>query len=312
MSITVYTIQDLLDLKPPAWLITGVIPEQGLAALYGQPGDGKSFLALDMALSVAAGVPWQGHPVQKGFVVYISAEGGAGIGKRVGAWLAFHNIPRNDYQYITANFVVSALRIHPESGDMAETLDLTVNDPEWQEHLASVLTPDEDHPPLFIIVDTLARCFEGDENQQEDMGNFIKGLDTLRDDHGATVLVLHHTGKQGFEERGSSAFRGACDTMMLVTKADTTLSLSCTKQKDAEPFQEEEYEMVVVPKWESCTIQSAVQRTDMDREAILNYYLEHPTATVREISGALNISVTTTHRRLTEIKREINTPLKQP
>jgi RecA-family ATPase len=75
-GFAVYTVAELLDLKPPSWLIADTVPEQGLIALYGAPGDGKSFIALDMALCVAAGIPWQGHDTQKAYVVYVSAEGG--------------------------------------------------------------------------------------------------------------------------------------------------------------------------------------------------------------------------------------------
>ena len=256
MSINTYSIAELLGLKPPAWIIDGVIPEQGFTALYGKPGDGKSFLALDMAMSIATGLPWQGHPTQKGYVVYISAEGGAGLGKRVGAWLQHKHIVSDDYKHLLMNFVTSAVHILPESDDIGEILAQTIEHHAYQELLLNTLGEDETGPPFFIVVDTLARCFDGDENQQEDMNNFIKGLDYLRDTFAATVLVIHHTNKGGFEERGSSSFRGACDAMMSLEKVESALTLTCTKQKDAEPFLEEAYELVVMPDWNSCVVVS--------------------------------------------------------
>ena len=313
MSIQTFTVEELLALKPPAWLVDEVLPEQGLIALYGPPANGKSFIALDMALSIASGLPWQGHPVQKGYVVYISAEGGAGLGKRVGAWLQHKQILPADYKHLLLNFVVSAIRIHPESEDLGEILAQTVNDSGYQELLASVLDPDEDAPPLFIIVDTLARCFEGDENQQEDMGAFIRGLDYLREAHTATVLVVHHTNKGELEERGSSAFRGACDTMMLSKKEKNSpaITLSCEKQKDAEPFPDEAYELVVVPKWESCIVQSMEGKNTQDRDNIRELLTNDPSLTVREIASAMSISRSSAHRRILEIRKEQNEPLGQ-
>src|ERR687883_1735228 len=59
-----------------------------LALLAGPEGTFKSFVALDLALSVAGGRPWQEHPVHQGPVVYISAEGSAGLRNRLEAWEA--------------------------------------------------------------------------------------------------------------------------------------------------------------------------------------------------------------------------------
>ena len=303
MSIQTYTLEELLALKPPAWLVEGVIPELGLVALYGSPGDGKSFLALDMALSIASGVPWQGHQVQKGFVVYISAEGGAGLGKRVGAWLAHQQILPEEYQFLLLNFVTSAVRVNPDSEDLGEILAQTVHQSAYQELLANVLDPDESGPPLFIVVDTLARCFEGDENQQEDMGIFIKGLDYLRESYQATVLVIHHTNKNGFEERGSSSFRGACDTMMLAKKEDTTITLSCEKQKDAEPFENESFELTVVETWNSCVVESARGAIEAKKARILHLLAEYGPFTFDEWLGASELPKTTFYRYLTELRK---------
>lgn len=301
--LTTYTIAELLQLKPPTWLIEHVIPEQGLVALYGQPGDGKSFIALDMALAAASGMDWQGHPCQKSYVVYISAEGGAGISKRVGAWLQHHHIEPVDYGYFLANFVVSAVSIHPDSEDLASVLQQTVDHPEYKELIAGGLDPDEDTPPLLIVVDTLARCFTGDENQQEDMGLFIRGLDALRDSYQATVLVVHHTGKHGPEERGSSAFRGACDAMMLVTRdEDKNIVLKCTKQKDYEEFPEEIYSLVMMPKWNSCIVESLSRRKDELEQKIQEYLVSHPNASIRETAEALGQSKSTIHRAIMKIR----------
>lgn len=64
------SIFDLLDvdqlesMPPPTWLIHDMIAEEGLTILYGDPGAGKSFIAIDMALRVAHGMDWHGTPRQ--------------------------------------------------------------------------------------------------------------------------------------------------------------------------------------------------------------------------------------------------------
>lgn len=51
---------ELMSLPPPRWLVANHLPVEGLAVLYGPPGGGKSFVALDLALSIATGLDWLG------------------------------------------------------------------------------------------------------------------------------------------------------------------------------------------------------------------------------------------------------------
>ena len=51
------------------------LPERSFTMMYGAPGTGKSFLAIDMALSVANGLPWHGYETKQGAVLYIAGEG---------------------------------------------------------------------------------------------------------------------------------------------------------------------------------------------------------------------------------------------
>jgi len=67
----------------------------------------------------------------------------------------------------------------------------------------------------------------------------------LREEFGAAVLIVHHTGWDGARERGHSAQRGAADTVMLLERAhkDDSLTrdpvrLRCLKQKDAAEFED--------------------------------------------------------------------------
>mgnify|MGYP001228609381 CR=1 FL=1 len=77
------SMAELEDLPDPAWLVRDLIGLETLAVLFGMPGVGKSFVALDIALSVASGRPWQDHEVQQGPVLYVVAEGGHGTRRRV-------------------------------------------------------------------------------------------------------------------------------------------------------------------------------------------------------------------------------------
>src|SRR5437016_3780364 len=65
----------LAELPAPAWLIEHILPQNALGCVYGAPGAGKTFLALDWALAVATGRPWDAHATRPGAVLYVAAEG---------------------------------------------------------------------------------------------------------------------------------------------------------------------------------------------------------------------------------------------
>src|SRR5690606_14300897 len=80
------SLDDVESLPPPRWLVPGVLTEGSLAAIYGAPESGKSFLAVDISMAIAGGIDWHGRQVERGGVLYIAAEGAPGLGKRFRAW----------------------------------------------------------------------------------------------------------------------------------------------------------------------------------------------------------------------------------
>ena len=79
-----------MPIKPVAWLVESYIEEDALTVMYGPPGKGKSFVALDLSCCIASGMPFHGHLVKPGVVIYIAGEGHNGIARRLHAW-AQHN-----------------------------------------------------------------------------------------------------------------------------------------------------------------------------------------------------------------------------
>jgi hypothetical protein len=211
------TLNEIALLPPPEWLIDGLVPEDGLVVLYGEPAAGKSFVALDWGLCVATGVPWLGREVRSGEVVYIYAEGVRGLKRRAGAWLQAHE---------TAE--APLFRAVP--------IAVTITDPSERSEFVRAVRSESKHPHL-IIIDTLARNFgAGNESQAQDMNAFVKGCDELRAEFpGATVLVVHHSGKdQSRGARGSLALQGATEAVFALIRSGDGLTLKNEKQKDGE------------------------------------------------------------------------------
>ncbi len=219
------TATDLDNLPDPSWLVQNVLTEDGFAVIYGPPGATKSFAAIDMALSIAAGIPFHGAPTKQGAVLYAIGEGIRGLKYRIEAWKLAH--PDAKDEDIEDNFHVVPVAPRLLEKEQAGMLVNTAT--EIAEYL----------PLRLVIVDTWARALTGgDENSAGDAGLGVDVLDTVRRKTGATTLVVHHSGADGMRERGSTALRAAADTSIAMAKDDQsgTVSFICKKQKDAEPF----------------------------------------------------------------------------
>jgi len=172
-AIRIFTLDEIEALPDPEWLIEGVLPQESLAVLYGEPGCGKTFLALSMALSVASESPWIGRKTRKGAVLYVAAEGVHGIKLRVRAYRKRHEI--ND-----AN-----VRILPDAIQLREKEKLKALCRELQA---------TGFRPTLVILDTFARMtVDVDENNAKDMGEIVDAADRFRKELGATVLLIHHS-----------------------------------------------------------------------------------------------------------------------
>jgi hypothetical protein len=259
-ELKAYKLPELLSLPSPEYLIEGIIQKNSFSMLYGAPGHGKTFVALDMALHIATGRPWCDKTVQHGQVIYIAAEGYMSVLDRIRAWCTFYRAsPPEDFLMVI------------------DPIDLTGGDKSLEEFLVHIVgSADTEHvlrdedgevtetlsaPPVqLVIFDTLARCATGaDENSAQDMGNIVRWLDKLRDKDltglDTAVMVLHHSAKHFAHERGSSALRGAADTMMYVAKDDTGPILKCSKQKSAENFEPIDFALAQLPDKNAVLIQ---------------------------------------------------------
>jgi hypothetical protein len=90
-------------------------------------------------------------------------------------------------------------------------------------------------PLSLVFVDTVNRAMGGgDENSSEAMGAFIRNCDRIKQETGATVVVVHHMNALGTKERGHTSLAGALDFRLSVTKGDLGKSWKITKLKDGE------------------------------------------------------------------------------
>jgi KaiC/GvpD/RAD55 family RecA-like ATPase len=226
-AIEILSRAQLRDRPKPTWLVEGHLQRKSLACLFGPSGIGKSVLALSLAACCATGKPWFGRTVQHGNVVYVAAEGDDDYDNRLAAWEAQYHGSR----------MIEHFSLIPQAIDLRSPAAAALVLAAVREVAAA--------DPVLVVIDTVARNMTGDENSTEHMSTFVRQADVLWRETGATVLLVHHTGKDGTAERGNSALRAAATSMLrLVREEDTkVLKLSCDKQKNGREFGEWKFVM---------------------------------------------------------------------
>jgi hypothetical protein len=207
---------ELASAPATRWLIKRVLPAADLIVLFGASGAGKSFVALDMAAHIAQGIPWRGMRTREGRVAYIAAEGGGGMGNRLKAY-AVHN------QIELASL---DLRILTAAPNFLDADDIT-------EVVAALCAVGD---VAMIIVDTFAQVTPGaNENGAEDMGRALRNARMLREVSGATVMLVHHAGKDASRgARGWSGIKAAADAEIEVVRHEHGREIRVTKMKDGD------------------------------------------------------------------------------
>lgn len=214
---------DLSTLKERAasvkWLIKGAVPDDSLGMIFGASGTFKSFVALDQALHIAHGMQWMGRKTRQGAVVYVAAEGGAGIYRRVAAWHQRHGLD------LAANFFVCVT-------------PLILSDETYMAHLAEQIAALSERPAL-VVIDTLSQTFAGDENSATDISSYLRLANAhIRAKFSCCVEIIHHSGHAATERpRGSSAITANVDFMLGMFRPDAampTARMETIKQKDGE------------------------------------------------------------------------------
>jgi RecA-family ATPase len=68
-----------------------------------------------------------------------------------------------------------------------------------------------DVKPGVVVLDTLNRSIVGGENNDEDMSNYVKVADLIRESFDCVIIVIHHCNADGNKPRGHTALTGAVD-----------------------------------------------------------------------------------------------------
>jgi phage/plasmid primase-like uncharacterized protein len=222
--------------SPISWLVKRWIQSQALVMVHGPSGGGKTFVVLDWCLRMASGIEdWAGHKVRQGNVVYLAGEGHHGLRGRVAAW-----------------------KHHHQAGKLAMWLSkdgCDLNTPTGYLKVVEQVRMLKDRPSV-IVVDTLHRFLQGDENSAQDAKTMLDACNALMMEFDCSVILVHHTGvsdEAQHRARGSSAWRGALDIEISIVpgKEGVPMQIVQRKSKDAELAEtiHVELQQVAIPGW---------------------------------------------------------------
>lgn len=207
------------DLPPPQWLVRDVLTQGAVGFIAGQPKSFKSWVAFDLALSVASGQPFLNHfPIQRpGPVLYIQEEdSGPMVKSRLGkVWPG----KLGDKLTVKDGEVMwlpgTEVRDHPPiNASIGE--GVTISDPGWQVWLDEVLEEgyEDIGPYRLVVLDPLMMMAgEVEENKAQQMTERIfKPLKTLARKHSIAIQIVHHMKKgdpRSPQQRGGQLMLGS-------------------------------------------------------------------------------------------------------
>jgi len=208
---------------PISWLVKGWLQRDALIMIHGPSGGGKTFCILDMALRMAANIPtWADHRVNPGPVVYLAGEGHHGLRGRIAAWKQHNQAGKLNMWLSKSGCDLNQAEGYRKTVDSIRTIKTN---------------------PAVIIVDTLHRFLNGDENSAQDAKTMLDACSSLMNEFSCSVVLVHHTGVNNEAQhraRGSSAWRGALDIEISVIPGDdeNPMQIVQRKSKDAELSQD--------------------------------------------------------------------------
>jgi hypothetical protein len=223
---------DYVTRPAPRWLVHSIITEGAFFSVYGPPASFKTFWALDLMASIAAGINFHRLPVRQGPCLYVAAEGAGGLMARLKAWQKARGVPLpRDLKILPG--VVSLM--NPEA-----VARLIVD-------IQSFGTPF-----AAVMFDTWSRSIAGaDENTQKDMSTAVDHAGRLKTALNTTVGMVHHGTKGTGSLRGSSVLDGALDTIIRITASEQAVTVHNEKQKDGAEFPDMAFRRVIVPLYDA-------------------------------------------------------------
>lgn len=216
--------------KAPDFVVDDWMVAKEVSFFAGESEAGKTFLAIDVAMRIALGLPVFGRRTKPGLVIYqIGESGDSLLDLRIPAWIAHFgkDLPER------VPFVV-----------LPASVNLWIDDPrakdgteELLSAIAGIKADYPDIPHVGTFVDTWSQAFRGgDEISGRDVGRVLGNAQRIAKDTGSHVAIIHHFPKGGTNLRGHGSLKADVNSVALVSMdAQTKVrTIRFDKLKDGE------------------------------------------------------------------------------
>jgi hypothetical protein len=196
--------EDFLSAAEPEWLFDEFIPKGGCGFISGTPKSMKSWLALDMAVCAAQGIPYMGYAIELPIhVLYLQQEDPTVLVKN-----RLNTIATSKHPRWTLDRPMQDLKPYPGQLFVEVYSGFQGNDPGWQTWLSEMVRR---HDIGLVIFDTLATVAPGTD---VDSGVAVKMelLDPVKEiarDLNCAMLFVHHNTKSQSNERAGQNMAGS-------------------------------------------------------------------------------------------------------
>ena len=205
------------------WLIEGLWARSAVGIIGGPPKAGKSWLGLDMAVSVASGTRALGHfptPEKGTVLVYLAEDALPQVRARIEALCRQRG---QDIRSLDLHVITAALLRLDLCGD--------------QDRLARTV---EKLRPRLLLLDPLVRLHRLDENSASEISGFLGYIRELQRRFDVAVALVHHTSKKqrsqpGQSLRGSSDLHAIGDSNVYLTRSEKHLVLTIEHRASRSP-----------------------------------------------------------------------------
>jgi len=241
-KFSAFSVDRLLkaDLPPAEWIVEGLIPDKGMTLLDAKPGDFKSYLSIHLSLCVATGEPFLERKVKQGKVLYIDEENDIDLLRE-----RFEKL-RNAFSHVFEERrrkqgleYKSKTQGKPLQKIWIMSFKNVKMNSQGQKEIEKIM---KELNPSIVIVDSLVRVMEGDENSTRDAKAIFNTIKDLSRKYGCSFLFLHHTRKYDQKRknakltiddvRGSGDFVAAASSVLILNRLkDDTFQLTQGKSR---------------------------------------------------------------------------------
>lgn len=207
--VNLRTVWDNLPpLKPE--LIEGILRQGHKMIISSTSKAGKTFILMELAVSIAEGMNWIGHRCRIGKVLYINMEL-----DEASFFHRFHDI----YWKMGMN--------HGNHVENIDIWNLRGNSRPLSELAPIIIGRMRDQGYLAVMIDPLYKVMEGDENSNSDVAKMVASFDKIAEETGASVIYAHHFAKGNSAGKslidraaGAGTFARDPDAILTMTQLD--------------------------------------------------------------------------------------------